>query len=221
MSRVRVMIVDDHALFRRGIADVLRQAEMEVVAEAGDGRAAIEALHAALPDVVLMDLHMPAMGGVDAIPHITPLAAVLVLTVSDADRDLQRAIDAGVSGYLLKSADPREVVAAVLAVASGKGALSPDVTGRVLRAARGVHADPLPALSERERAVVACIARGETNRAIADALGISQHTVKTYVRRIFEKLGVHSRIEVALRARAAKLDEDAGAHPLTDHTKRP
>lgn len=198
------MIVDDHALFRMGIADVLRQAGVEVVAEAGDGRAAIDAVQTALPDVVLMDLHMPTMAGVDAIPRIIPHAAVLVLTVSDADRDLQRAIDAGVSGYLLKSADPREVVAAVLAVASGKGALSPDVTGRVLRAARGAHADPLPALSERERVVVECIARGESNRAIADSLGISQHTVKTYVRRIFEKLGVRSRVEVALRARVAR-----------------
>ncbi len=137
-----------------------------------------------------MDLHLPGLSGVDAIPQITPLAAVLVLTVSDAIRALLGAIRAGASAYLVKNAEP-----------SGQGARSPDVIRQVLHAARGAHAEDLPPLSEREEQVVTLIAQGESNRTIADLLGINQHTVKTYVHRIFEKLGVRSRVDVALRAR--------------------
>lgn len=196
-----VVVADDHALFRRGVCDVLRSAGMHVAAEAEDGAGAIQAVRDHTADVLLLDLHMPDTSGLEVLRALPRPVPVLVLTVSDADEDLHAAIRAGAAGYLLKSARPDQIVDAVQAVATGKGALSPEVAARVLRAARDAPPPNAPALSEQENAVARLIAHGCSNRAIAARLGISHHTVKTYVGRIFEKYGVHTRVEIALRLR--------------------
>lgn len=200
MTTCRVLLVDDHALFRRGLADVLEQAGFDVTAEAASGEDAVAALASQEPDVVLMDLHMPGMGGVEATRRMAGQTRILVLTVSESDDDLRDAIHAGAAGYLLKSASPDALVAAVRSVAEGGGALSPEITPKVLATARHAPTTDGPALSTRERQVVAMLSQGLSNREIGERLDISTHTVKTYLDRIFDKFGVRSRAAVASKA---------------------
>lgn len=202
MSATRAFLVDDHALFRKGLADVLTRAGITVAGEAGSGEEALATFPTDGVDVVLMDLHMPGMGGVEATRRLADRAAVLVLTVSENDQDLTGAVHAGATGYLLKSASPDALVNAVRNVANGGGALSPEITPKVLRAARAAPAPEGPPLSTREREVVTMLSEGLSNRQIAEQLGISTHTVKTYVNRVFEKYGVRTRAAVAAKARS-------------------
>ena len=202
----RVLVVDDHALFRQGLCRVLSEAGIDVVGEAGDGAEAVRMARRLGPDVVLMDLHMPVRDGVEATRDLAPEARVLILTVSDEDEDLFRALDAGAQGYLLKDTGPEALVGAVRSVAEGSVVLSPEVSKRVLAAVRRPRRD-LSGLSGREKEVLALVARGRSNLAIAKALGISEHTVKTYIERLFQKLDVSSRSEAA--AYGADLSIDA------------
>lgn len=204
MKRIRLVVVDDHALFRAGLINLLNQMpEMEVVGQAGDGKAALEEVGRANPDVVLLDIHMPVMSGVEAVRHLkqNETCRVLMLTISKHDEDLFGAIEAGADGYLLKSAEPDELRRAILWVAEGKSVLSPEVTKRVLQAVgSGKDLTSGVLLSERELEVLQCLAKGMTSAEIARHLFISENTVKTHVRHILEKLEAGNRAEAVSKA---------------------
>lgn len=204
MKRIRLVVVDDHALFRAGLINLLNQMpEMEVVGQAGDGKAAIEEVRRAKPDVVLLDIHMPVMGGVETVRHLkqNETCRILMLTISKHDEDLFGAIEAGADGYLLKSAEPDELRRAILWVAEGKSVLSPEVTKRVLQAVgSGKNLTSGVLLSERELDVLQCLAKGMTSVEIAHHLFISENTVKTHVRHILEKLEAGNRAEAVSKA---------------------
>lgn len=195
---IRVLVVDDHPVFREGIRAVLATAEdVEVVAEAGDGREAIAAFRAHAPDVVLMDLRMPHMNGSDAtaaILRLAPEARVVVLTTFDGDEDIHRALMLGAKGYLLKDATRDEILAALRAVHAGKRHVAPAAATRL--AERPVGRD----LTDRELQVVEGIAAGRSNREIGEELGISEATVKSHVNAILAKLEARDRTDAAMIA---------------------
>jgi DNA-binding NarL/FixJ family response regulator len=199
-ARLRLLVVDDHPVVRNGLTGMLAsQADFDVVGEAADGAEAVTAVAALQPDVVLMDLRMPVMDGVDAIRAIRngPAAPpVLVLTTYDADADIVRAIEAGAAGYLLKDAPPVELYAAVRAVAAGGAPLSPTVAARLVHRVR----DQPETLSARELDVLRLVARGASNREVGRDLRISEATVKTHLIHAFEKLGVGDRTSAVTRA---------------------
>lgn len=198
---IRLLLVDDHALFRQGIARLLRdEADFAVVGEAENGREGLYMAERHRPDVVLLDVHMPGSDGVETARRLKQLAdvKVLMLTVSDKDRDLLGALEAGADGYLLKNLEPEQLRQAIRQVVAGGGALSPEVTPRVMAAAR--RAQPSLELSPREQEVLAELAQGATTAEIAVTLHISPNTVKTYVRRILDKLDVSNRTEAVARA---------------------
>ena len=205
---IRVLVVDDHSVVRLGLRSLLgRQPDLEVVGEAGDGREAARLAAALRPDVVLLDLLMPDVGGVEALAAIrtgSPESRVVVLSSSHDDRQVLPALRAGALSYLLKDVEPEEVVAAVRAAARGESVLSPHVTSRVLGELRG---DPRPApqsgpdaLTPRELEVLERVARGHSNRRIAAALHISDETVKTHVSHVIAKLRVPDRTAAAVHA---------------------
>ena len=200
---IKLLLVDDHTLFRQGVAGLLAEEEgFQVVAQAASGR---EALHLAAyhrPDVILLDVHMPGEDGVETARRLkaTSPARVLMLTVSSKDKDLLGALAAGADGYLLKNAEPEALVRAIRQVVAGRGALSPEIMPRVMRAAAEKAAEPAPALSPREQEVLQALARGATTGEIAAALSISQNTVKTHVRRALRKLDASNRTEAVARA---------------------
>ena len=193
-ATIRVLIVDDHPVVRDGLRGVLAgEPGMEVVGEAGDGAEALARVADAEVDVVLMDLRMPTMGGVEAIKelrHLAPAVRVLVLTTFDTDRDVLPAIEAGATGYLLKDTPRAELVRAVRAAHRGEAVLSPAVAGRLMGQVRGPEPE---LLSARELEVLALVAAGSTNREAAQRLFISEATVKTHLLRAFAKLGVDDR----------------------------
>jgi DNA-binding NarL/FixJ family response regulator len=197
----RILVVDDHPVVRDGVAATLSAIDgFEVIGEAGDGVQAVAMAAALDPDVVVMDLRMPRGGGVDAVREMVRRglrAAVLVLTTFDTDSDTLAAIEAGATGYLLKDAPSEQLVAAVRATADGETVLSPSVAARlashVRRPARSA------ALSAREREVLTLVARGTTNRAIAEQLFVSEATVKTHLTHIYDKLAVVDRAAAVSR----------------------
>lgn len=204
----RVLIVDDHPVFRDGLEAVLSQlADVEVVGVAGDGKEAIELARRTRPHVVLMDLNMPAMSGVEATSAVVALPeapTVLVLTMVDDDDAVLAALQAGARGYVLKGASGAEVAAAVRTVAAGGAVFGPGVATRVLELSStgpsSGHADP-DGLTDRERDVMERLATGASNADIARALGLSTKTVQNYVSRILDKLQVSDRTQAALRYR--------------------
>src|SRR5215469_9777554 len=191
---IRLIIVDDHPVVRDGLRGMFAgDPTFDVVGEAGDGAQAIELVSAQHPDVVLMDLRMPQMGGVEAIRQLrrsAPAVSVLVLTTYDTDDDVLPAIEAGAIGYLLKDTPREELVRAVRAAAQGDAVLSPSVARRLIGQVRKPAMD---ALSERELDVLRLIAGGASNRDAATQLFISESTVKTHLLHIYEKLGVRDR----------------------------
>jgi two-component system nitrate/nitrite response regulator NarL len=205
-EKIRVFVVDDHSLFRRGLVGLLaEQADLEVVGEAESGPQAVEGCLNCEPDVVLLDVHMPAGGGVEAVRAIKegPGARVLMLTISERDEDLMGAIAAGADGYLLKSAEPDQLYRAIRRVAEGQGVLSPSVTLKVMNAVTSASAGwALNPLSPREREVMGYLARGATTAQIAQALGIAASTVKTHVEHILRKLEAANRAEAVAKAAA-------------------
>lgn len=204
MKTIRIVVVDDHGLFRAGLVSLLTTiSEFEIVGEAGDGREALSVIDEKNPDVVLLDVNMPVMGGVEMVEAIQEKdpPKILMLTISKHDEDLFGAIAAGADGYLLKDAEPEELRRAINLVAEGKSVLSPEVTSRVLKAVSSSHGIPPDiALSKREMDVLKCLARGMTSSQIATELFISENTVKTHVRHILEKLEASNRAEAVSRA---------------------
>jgi DNA-binding NarL/FixJ family response regulator len=194
MEQIRVLIVDDHPVVRDGLRGVLDgEPDMQVVGEAGHGAEALARVRATGVDVVLMDLRMPTMGGVEAIKElrrIAPDVRVLVLTTYDTDRDVLPAIEAGATGYLLKDTPRDELVRAVRAAHRGEAVLSPAVAGRLMGQVRAPVQD---ALSARELEVLRLVADGWTNRETAQRLFISEATVKTHLLHVYAKLEVRDR----------------------------
>jgi DNA-binding NarL/FixJ family response regulator len=191
---IRLLIVDDHPVVRDGLRGVFTgDPDFEVVGEAGDGAEAVAMAERVPTDVVLMDLRMPRMGGVEAIARLraaAPSTRVLVLTTFDTDRDVLPAIEAGATGYLLKDAPRDELVRAVRAASRGESVLSPAVAGRLMGQVRKPTQD---ALSRRELEVLKLIADGATNREAATRLFVSEATIKTHLLHIYDKLGVRDR----------------------------
>jgi DNA-binding NarL/FixJ family response regulator len=217
---IRTMIVDDHALFRRGLEMVLQgEADIELVGEASDGAEAVEKAAESLPDIVLMDIRMPRSNGIEAcraMKEAAPSAKIVILTISDEEEDLFEAIRAGASGYLLKDIPLDEVADTVRAVHDGQSLINPSMAGKLLTefAALARRDDeeraqevPAPRLTEREMQVLKLVARGMNNRDIAKELFISENTVKNHVRNILEKLQIHSRMEAVMVAVREKLIE--------------
>ncbi|WP_149203449.1 response regulator [Actinotalea subterranea] len=217
-AAVRVLVADDHAAIRAGLRLMLEtDPAIEVVGEAGDGAAAIRNARALRPDVVLMDIRMPGTDGIEATRVIVEegLGDVLVLTTFDIDEYVFGALRAGAAGFLLKSTDAAALLDAVRRVGAGEGVLAPEVTRRLLTAfvaadVGGADATPevpvdVLALTAREREVLTCLGRGLSNADVATALGITEATAKTHVSRVLTKLGCTSRVQAAIRARAAGL----------------
>ncbi|MGJ3403962.1 response regulator [Glutamicibacter sp. Je.9.36] len=204
---MKVLIVDDHATVRMGIRLVLQAAEdLEVVGEAADGRSAISMARALSPDVILMDLRMPVLDGIEATKALHGSCRVVVLTTFDDDQYLFGALQAGAHGFLLKSAEPQAIIMGVRAAARGESVLDPQVTSRIL--ARALAPEPgtvkLPdGLTGREREVLDGLADGLSNPQLAQRLGIGQSTVKTHVSQVLAKLGVSTRLQAAKIAYAA------------------
>lgn len=202
---VRVLIADDHRVVRDGLRYLLDQEpDIDVVGEAGDGRQTLRVATATHPDVLLLDLYMPELDGhgvLSALPGGPHHPAVIVLTSATDDENLVRAMRAGATSYLLKTATAEQVIAAVRHAAAGNASLSPDLLTRLTQAVhRSPAPDPLGPLSPREREVLQLIARGHSNREIARELGIGEQTVKTHVSGVLTKLGLEDRVQAAIFA---------------------
>ena len=208
---LRVVLVDDHPLFRQGLRTLLEDLGVAVVAEAADGESGVAAVMEHGPDVVFMDLQMPGVSGVEATRRLTglfPDLKVLVLTMLEEDQAVFAAVQAGALGYLLKGAGQDEIARALDSVAAGHGVYGPEVARRLRTFFTGAavpSAQPFPSLSEREREVLGLVAQGASNTDIARRLFLSDKTVRNYVSSIFTKLDVTGRSEAIVRAREAGL----------------
>jgi DNA-binding NarL/FixJ family response regulator len=209
--KIRVLLVDDQALVRGGLRMILdAQPDLEVVGEAADGRAGVEAFHKTRPDVVVMDIRMPHLDGVEATrrlagPDSPYHARILILTTFDLDEYVYDALRAGASGFMLKDAPPAELVNAVRVVASGDALLAPTVTRRLItsfiaKTPRTPDSGALGQLTEREIEVLKLIARGLSNAQIAEELSVGETTVKTHVARVLDKLELQNRVQAAILA---------------------
>ncbi len=212
MTKLRVLLVDDHTLVRRGLRKVLEATgEIEIVGEVGDGERALEAARQLHPDVVLMDVSLPDMNGIEVTRRIRleiPDMKVLMLSMHRDDQYVRQSLAAGARGYLLKDADDRDLFTALTAVCHGKTCLDTTLGQAVLE--REFSPD---VLSAREREILALICGGRTNRDIATTLGLSIHTVETHRRHIIEKLDLHSPAELVRYAmRHGMLDQCSGPH---------
>jgi two-component system nitrate/nitrite response regulator NarL len=210
---IRLLVVDDHSLFRRGLTALLSlDGRFEVVGEAGDAGEAQRRAAALQPDVILLDNHLPGVNGTDALPGLreaAPQAQVLMLTVSEDERDLSAALRAGARGYLLKTVDQAVLATAIERTMRGESTVSPEMTGKLVSAFQAIDAtaataeddvDPIHSLSPREQEILAEIARGASNKEIARTLGIAETTVKIHVQHILRKLGLSSRVQAAVYA---------------------
>ena len=216
---VRVMVVNDHPMWREGVARDLAERGLEVVATAGDGAAAVRIAPAARPDVVLMDLQMPHLDGVGATAAILealPGTRVLVLSASAEQGDVLGAVRAGAAGYLVKSAQVAELVDAVERTATGQAVFGPELAGLVLgefrrreRADRDAPGTGGPALTTRETEVLRLVAKGLTARRIAERLGLSPRTVENHVQNVLHKLQLTNRVELARYAIEQGLDAES------------
>jgi DNA-binding NarL/FixJ family response regulator len=215
-ERIRVLVADDHVLFRRGLEMVLgAEDDIDIVGEAGDGAEAYARAVDLLPDVVLMDVRMPRRSGIEACSDIksaVPSTRIVMLTISDEETDLFEAVRAGANGYLLKDVPGEEIAEGIRAVMGGQSLISPSMAGALLaefaelsrRSAEAVRV-PVPRLTERELEVLRLVARGMANKDIATQLFISENTVKNHVRNILEKLQLHSRMEAVVYAVREKI----------------
>lgn len=229
MKPIKLLIVDDHSLFRRGLKALLSQdGRFEVSGEAGDMGEALRCTRQVLPDVILLDNHLPGVRGIDgisALKEAAPEAHVLMLTVSESEADLAAALHAGADGYLLKTAESHQLCDAIIKVLAGESVISPEMMTKFVSAFRaqnftGSTTTPVAfpenmsrsttvsldsSLSAREREVLALIARGESNKAIARTLDIAETTVKVHVQHILQKLKLVSRVQVAIYATGRSL----------------
>jgi len=204
MAPVRLVVVDDHALFRAGLIGLLNDMpEFKVVGEAANGRDAVEVVRQLKPDVVLMDVNMPVMSGVEAVEALLPddKTKIIMLTISRQEDDLFGAINAGAEGYLLKNAEPDDLRRAILQVQAGKSVLAPEVTQPIMRAIMNAGT-PMgdKGISKREIDVLDALAKGLTTAQIAASLFVSENTIKTHIRHILEKLDASNRAEAVSKA---------------------
>jgi two-component system, NarL family, nitrate/nitrite response regulator NarL len=202
---IRIVVVDDHTLFRRGITALLsRVPGFAVVGEAADGFDGIRAVAEHRPDVVLLDLHMPGISGIDAMQAIlkeAPGTHIVMLTVSEEADDLMLALRSGALGYLLKNIESDFLVDSVRRAADGEAVMSPEMTAKLMREVRsGATTAAQPALSPREREILAYLARGASNKEIARDLDVAESTVKIHVQHILRKLDLTSRVQAAVWA---------------------
>ena len=215
---ISVLLVDDHTLFRSGIRSLLqRNTEFTVVGEASDGVEGIKRAKQLQPDVVLLDLNMPGMSGVETLQLLLqdcPHAAVIMLTVSEEAEDLTTALHAGARGYLIKNIDADYLTRAIRRAAAGESVLAESMTGKLvahLQSGGGNKVIPpseLDKLTPREREILACLARGESNKLIARVLDVAESTVKIHVQNILKKLGLSSRVQAAVFARGMQSNSD-------------
>ncbi len=200
---LKILIVDDHQVVRRGLQMTIdAEKDMRVIAEASNGTQVLAAIKKQKPDVVLMDLQMPEMNGVDALKQIRPAfpdLPILILTTFTDDAHVYAALRAGASGFLLKEMSGDDLVAAIRGAAQGKPQLHPDIARRLMAHAP-MPDDPFDSLTERERGILKLLARGKSNKEIAGELLLTEMTVKGYVSDLFAKLGVNDRTQAALMA---------------------
>lgn len=208
---LRVIVADDHPVFRQGLRTSLSaESDMEVVSECGDGRAVVADATTARPDVIVMDIRMPQMNGIEATRRILstlPDTRILMLTMFDDDESVFEAMRAGARGYLLKGSEPADIARAVRSVAEGDAIFGPAIAERMMALFARRTARPFPALTEREHTVLEMIAEGRNNQATARELQLSVKTVRNYVSMIFNKLRVADRAEAMLRAHTAGLGQ--------------
>jgi DNA-binding NarL/FixJ family response regulator len=206
---LRVLLVDDHDLFRTGLRNLLEEQTVQVVGEAADGAQAVRMVRELAPDVVVMDLNMPGMSGVEATRQVTslaPLTRVVVLTISDQDDDVMNAILAGACGYLMKDSSIQDLMQGIRAAAVGESLISPHIAAKVLQRMRATGTSEQDAetiraeLSDREIEVLKLIANGKDNAQIAGELHISPKTVKNHISNILMKLQIDNRIQAAVYA---------------------
>ena len=212
---MRVVVADDHSLFRDGIISLLEAADYEVVAQVGDGRAAIEAVRRYQPDLALLDITMPEMNGLEALEQIKanfPETRVVMLTVSNEDKDLFAAIEGGADGYLLKDLDAQDFLELLAGVQRGVAAITRKMTSRLMTRVKDLaqqDSQDQIRLSQREIEVLTLLGEGLANRAIAQRLFVSENTIKYHVRNILQKLGAQNRTEaVALAMRMDLIDQE-------------
>ncbi len=209
MSAISLLLVDDHVLFREGLTGLLRdRQDVQLVGEAGDGREAVEKARELMPDLILMDIRMPAMTGLEALRQIKaemPDTRVIMLTASDAEQDLFEAIKSGAQGYVLKNVRFEDLIRMIKGVFAGEAPISKTMAAKILdefaRLGRSRRDGAVSTeLTGREKEVLRHVADGLANKAIADALGISENTVKKHLRNILQKLHLQNRVQVATYA---------------------
>lgn len=217
MTSIRVLVVDDHTLFRDGLSAILMNVpDIEVVGEAGTGLEAVAQAESLAPDVILMDINMPDLNGIEATQQVLaihPDTGIIMLTMLEDDDSLFAAMCAGARGYILKGADKAEVLKTIRAVASGEALFGPAIAGRLTAffqnsreaAQQNEVSSPFPDLTDREREVLELIAQGENNQEIAQQLHISAKTVSNHISNIFNKLQVVDRAQAIVKARQAGL----------------
>jgi DNA-binding NarL/FixJ family response regulator len=229
---IRVLVVDDQALVRAGFSMILEaEPDLEVVGEAGDGRAAVDAARRLVPDIVLMDVRMPLMDGIEATRQLLrggTAVKVVMMTTFDMDEYVYAALQAGASGFLLKDVPPEQLVAGIRAVASGDALLAPSVTRRLIeefirRPSQPVLQQPatVSRLTEREREVLQLMAQGLSNAEIAKAFVLSETTVKTHVARVLTKLGLRDRVQAVVFAYETALVQPGQPVDLADGRTQP
>ena len=216
---IRVLVADDHAVFREGLRAVFSpEPDMDVVGEAATGNEAVERAAELGPDVILMDIQMPGINGIEATRRIlgaSPRIGVVVLTMFEDDDSVFSAMRAGARGYVLKGAPPSEILKVVHAVAGGEAHFGPEIARRLVdffsTPKTAAPEEALPELTVRERAILGLIAQGHTNATIAARLFVSPHTVRNHITHIFAKLQVADRAEAIVRAREAGLGRDGAS----------
>ncbi|MCW8918857.1 MAG: response regulator [Gammaproteobacteria bacterium] len=207
---MRVLLVDDHTLFRSGLETLLERHGIEVIATAGNGREGFLLARELLPDVVLLDMRMPEMSGLEVLSGLRTVGLkmfIVMLTTSNEEKDLVESLRSGASGYLLKDMEPSELVAALREIVAGKTVVAPELTPVLARVVQGEameeqqpKSSPFDELTPREVEILCLLAEGQSNKLIARNLGISDGTVKLHVKAILRKLDVHSRVEAAVMA---------------------
>ena len=205
---MRVLIIDDHTLFRDGLQGLLERHNIEVVASLGDGQEGIRLAQTLLPDIVLLDMRMPTITGLEVLKNLQANkfeAPVVMLTSSNDERELVEALRNGAKGYLLKEMEPDDVVAALREIVKGETVVAPNLTQILARVVKGepileTEPSPIDDLTPREAEILSLLAEGQSNKVIARNLGISDGTVKLHVKAILRKLNIHSRVEAAVIA---------------------
>jgi len=208
---VRVLIVDDHTLFRSGLETLLERHGIDVIASAGNGRDGFKLAKEISPDVVLLDMRMPEMSGLEVLVGLRSCGftkPIVMLTTSNEEQDLLESLRNGANGYLLKDMEPSELVSALKDIVKGNSVVAPELAGTLARIVQGdvtdesesVDNSPFSELTKREQEILCLLAEGQSNKVIARNLGISDGTVKLHVKAILRKLEVHSRVEAAVIA---------------------